>query len=289
MTPQERQMLADLFERIRSAAGDPRDAEAEAFIAEAVRAQPYAPYVLAQTALVQQHALDAAAQRIQELEARAAQPAAGDQLPRQSRPLPVRRRPADRRDPAMTRAPISAPPRRRLAAGRSRLRPAARRPVGRGARRIGRRLPRQRDDHRDRRRRRPVARRMRSRACSAAAAAACSAAGHGGGFGGGETIVNNYYDAPADAGVDTAAADPGADPGFQDANDFSDGGFDDDGSAAAASTSSAPPRAAKRARSDDDDLRADPNAVVEVDHVLVHHPDAAGRNVAADRLGSLVP
>ena len=61
MTPQERQVLADLFERIRSAAAAPRDAEAEAFIAEAVRAQPYAPYLLAQTALVQQHALDAAA------------------------------------------------------------------------------------------------------------------------------------------------------------------------------------------------------------------------------------
>ena len=75
MTPQERQVLADLFERIRSAAAAPRDAEAEAFIAEAVRAQPYAPYLLAQTALVQQHALDAAAQRIQELEAKAAQPA----------------------------------------------------------------------------------------------------------------------------------------------------------------------------------------------------------------------
>ena len=75
MTPQERQVLADLFERIRSAAAAPRDAEAEAFIAEAVRAQPYPPYLLAQTALVQQHALDAAAQRIQELEAKAAQPA----------------------------------------------------------------------------------------------------------------------------------------------------------------------------------------------------------------------
>ena len=75
MTPQERQVLADLFERIRSAASGPRDAEAEAFIAEAVRAQPYAPYLLAQTALVQQHALDAAAQRIQELEASAPQPA----------------------------------------------------------------------------------------------------------------------------------------------------------------------------------------------------------------------
>ncbi len=74
MTPQERQMLADLFERVRSTATGARDPEAEAFIGEAVRAQPYAPYVLAQTTLVQQHALEAAAQRIAELEARAAAP-----------------------------------------------------------------------------------------------------------------------------------------------------------------------------------------------------------------------
>ena len=74
MTPQERQMLADLFERVRATAVGARDPEAEAFIGEAVRAQPYAPYVLAQTTLVQQHALEAAAQRIAELEARAAAP-----------------------------------------------------------------------------------------------------------------------------------------------------------------------------------------------------------------------
>ena len=70
MTPQERQMLAELFERVRSLAGNPRDGEAEAVIAEAAREQPYALYVLAQTALLQREALDAAAQRIQELEAR---------------------------------------------------------------------------------------------------------------------------------------------------------------------------------------------------------------------------
>jgi uncharacterized protein len=76
MTPQERQMLGELFERIRAVAGNPRDGEAEAFIAEAAREQPYAPYVLAQTALLQRQALDAAAQRIQELEARLAPGAA---------------------------------------------------------------------------------------------------------------------------------------------------------------------------------------------------------------------
>ncbi len=79
MTPQERQMLADLFERVRANAGGQRDPEAEAFIGDAVRAAPHAPYVLAQTALVQQHALEAAAERISELEARVAQASAPPQ------------------------------------------------------------------------------------------------------------------------------------------------------------------------------------------------------------------
>ena len=60
MSPEERQMLADLFERIRANASASRDPQAEAFINDAVRAQPYAPYVLAQTVLVQQQALRAA-------------------------------------------------------------------------------------------------------------------------------------------------------------------------------------------------------------------------------------
>jgi hypothetical protein len=76
MTPQERQLLSDLFERVRANAAGARDPEAEALIGDAVRAQPHAPYVLAQTTLIQQQALEAAAQRIAELEARVAQPSA---------------------------------------------------------------------------------------------------------------------------------------------------------------------------------------------------------------------
>lgn len=69
MTPDERQMLADLFQRLGAAAQTPRDAQAEAFINDSVRAQPYAPYLLAQTVLVQSHALEGAQRRISELEA----------------------------------------------------------------------------------------------------------------------------------------------------------------------------------------------------------------------------
>jgi hypothetical protein len=78
MSPEERQMLADLFERVRANAAGPRDPQAEAFINDAVRQAPYAPYILAQTVLVQQQALEGAARHISELEAqtRAAAPAA---------------------------------------------------------------------------------------------------------------------------------------------------------------------------------------------------------------------
>ena len=68
MSPEERQLLTGLFDRIRGAATAPRDQEAEALIQDATRAQPYAPYFLAQTVLVQDQALRAANDRLQELE-----------------------------------------------------------------------------------------------------------------------------------------------------------------------------------------------------------------------------
>jgi len=73
MSPEERQMLTQLFERVRSQAGAPREQDAEAFIAEAVKAQPYAPYLLAQAVLIQEQALKGADQKIRDLEARLAQ------------------------------------------------------------------------------------------------------------------------------------------------------------------------------------------------------------------------
>jgi hypothetical protein len=70
MNSDERQILSSLFERTRAASANPRDAEAEAFIAQNVQAQPHAPYVLAQAVLVQEQALQAAAAKIEELEAK---------------------------------------------------------------------------------------------------------------------------------------------------------------------------------------------------------------------------
>jgi hypothetical protein len=73
MTPEERQLLSSLFDRVKGAAQTPRDPQAEGFIAERVREQPYAPYVFSQTVIVQEEALKAAASRIQELEGQLAE------------------------------------------------------------------------------------------------------------------------------------------------------------------------------------------------------------------------
>lgn len=70
MSPEERQLLVGLFERIKNSASAPRDQEAEAFIIDQIRAQPAATYSLAQTLIIQDHALQGANQRIQQLEAK---------------------------------------------------------------------------------------------------------------------------------------------------------------------------------------------------------------------------
>jgi hypothetical protein len=57
MNEQERQVIADIFRRLEQAANQPRDPEAERFIAEKLQRQPYAPYAMAQTVYVQEQAL----------------------------------------------------------------------------------------------------------------------------------------------------------------------------------------------------------------------------------------
>jgi hypothetical protein len=69
MSPEERQMIAGLFDRVRDAERAPRDREAEAYIADRAREAPNAAYTLAQVVLVQEQALGAAQRRIDELEA----------------------------------------------------------------------------------------------------------------------------------------------------------------------------------------------------------------------------
>lgn len=57
MNDQERQIIDDMFARLQQVANQPRDPEAERHIAERVRAQPYAPYAMAQAIVVQEQAL----------------------------------------------------------------------------------------------------------------------------------------------------------------------------------------------------------------------------------------
>ena len=59
MTPQERELLTGLFDRLKQVERNPKDEEAEAFIAQAMAAQPSAPYFMAQVLLVQDQALSA--------------------------------------------------------------------------------------------------------------------------------------------------------------------------------------------------------------------------------------
>jgi hypothetical protein len=68
MTPQERQLIDDLFDRLARVESAPRDAEAMSAIMQGLRNAPNAIYPLVQTVLLQDEALRRAADRIQQLE-----------------------------------------------------------------------------------------------------------------------------------------------------------------------------------------------------------------------------
>jgi hypothetical protein len=70
MTPQERDLITTLLNRLKSAgaAGQPKDADADALIRQAMREQPDMPYYLVQTVLIQDLSLNQAQARIAELE-----------------------------------------------------------------------------------------------------------------------------------------------------------------------------------------------------------------------------
>jgi hypothetical protein len=68
MTPQERQLIDDLFARLSKVEGSPRDPDAMSAIMQGLRTAPNAIYALVQTVLVQDEALKQAHHRIEELE-----------------------------------------------------------------------------------------------------------------------------------------------------------------------------------------------------------------------------
>src|SRR3974377_1894775 len=68
MTPEERKLVIELFDRLGTIEDAQRDPDAERLIRDGLRQAPNAPYALVQTVLVQDEALKRANARIQELE-----------------------------------------------------------------------------------------------------------------------------------------------------------------------------------------------------------------------------
>jgi hypothetical protein len=67
MTPQERELITKLFDRLAALENAPRDPDAERAITEGLARAPHAVYPLVQTVLVQDEALKAANAKIEEL------------------------------------------------------------------------------------------------------------------------------------------------------------------------------------------------------------------------------
>ena len=82
MTPQERQLMAELFDRLATLENSPRDPDAEAMIREGFRRAPNAAYALVQTVLLQDEALKAANTHIQEYEQQSARRSSSEEQPR---------------------------------------------------------------------------------------------------------------------------------------------------------------------------------------------------------------
>ena len=70
MTTEERNLINGLFDRLHTADSATKDREAEQLIQQKVATQPGAPYLMAQTVLVQEQALSNAQARIKDLETR---------------------------------------------------------------------------------------------------------------------------------------------------------------------------------------------------------------------------
>src|SRR5258708_8874331 len=116
MTPQERDLVTALLDRLKQQGNQPKDTEADALIRGAMAEQPDAPYYLVQTVLIQDMALRNAESRIAELERQLAQAKAATAPQQQptsflggagpgSLPSPGARTP-----PPQRRAPARAPP-----------------------------------------------------------------------------------------------------------------------------------------------------------------------------------
>lgn len=68
MTPQEKDLIQTVFDRLQRAGGGAKDSEAEAFIREQVRRQPDAAYGLTQAVIVLEAGLNQAQQKLNDLQ-----------------------------------------------------------------------------------------------------------------------------------------------------------------------------------------------------------------------------
>jgi len=78
MTPEERELIAGLFDRLQKLEGVAKDRDAEQLIRDGVRQAPDALYLLVQSVLVQEQALQQADARIRDLEGQVANLSSGD-------------------------------------------------------------------------------------------------------------------------------------------------------------------------------------------------------------------
>src|SRR4029077_12197153 len=81
MTPEERNLISGLFDRLGQASGQPKDPEADQLIRSKLAEIPASPYLLTQSILVMQQAVSNAQNRIAALEKQLAEtnPAPGTQ------------------------------------------------------------------------------------------------------------------------------------------------------------------------------------------------------------------
>ncbi len=80
MTPDEQRMLTDLANKIAQTPPPPRDPEAEEFIRRQIGKRPDALYLMTQTVLIQNLALEEAKRQMQELQSRSGQTQSGSFL-----------------------------------------------------------------------------------------------------------------------------------------------------------------------------------------------------------------
>jgi len=211
VTPEENRLLSDLAAKIAQTPAPPRDAEAEEFIRKNIGSRPDALYLMTQTVLIQNMALQQAQQQIRDLQQRAPQPgypaaSSGSFLgggyqtqPQQPQPQQPQYAPP---------APVASPSFMQGSGGGF-LRGAAQTAAGVAAGALAFEGIRSLFEH----------------------------PGYGGGFGGGlgqagfmggapveETVVNNYYDSPDQ--VDNSDDTQTQDADYDDSND-TDSGYDD--------------------------------------------------------------